>query len=50
MMSLNVLVRTEKKEANFLLFVDICMTFEVIFMQGCTPDGFSIAGYVYSWS
>lgn len=49
-MSLNVLVRTEKKETNFLLFVDICMTFEVIYMQGCKPDGFSVAGYVYSRS
>lgn len=32
-MSLNVLVRTEKKETDFFLFVDICMIFQVIFMQ-----------------
>ena len=31
--SSNVLVRTEKKKTNFLLFVDICVTFQVIFMQ-----------------
>lgn len=31
--SLNVLVRTEEKKTNFLLFVDIYMTFQVIFMQ-----------------
>lgn len=32
-MSLNVLVRTEKKKTNFLPFVDIYVTFQVIFMQ-----------------
>lgn len=31
--SLNVLVRTEEKKTNFLLFVDIYMSFQVIFMH-----------------
>lgn len=32
-MSLNVLVRTEKKKTDFFLFVDTCMIFQVILMQ-----------------